>query len=138
MKKLLGSLLVACTLFAAPVLAEDAAPGTRVTVTSGSELPDPEALVKALEQPGGRHEVRVRVKHEGDQRTLTLELWGNSVAADQVEATLRDKFPPLASAQISVEAINEPAPAIDENEAPKKGHRVIIKKEIRETDDAGQ
>ena len=135
MKKLLGSLAVLGALFAAPVHADAPAQGTKVTVVSQQNVPEAEALVKALEQPGGEHEVRVQVRREGDRRTITLELWGNTIDQGQIEQVLRDKFSDLSSAQITVEAIDTPPPAIEGK--GKRGHRVIIRKEVREEDDSG-
>lgn len=126
--------LAVASLIALPAWAEPSAPppstAQHVTITlSNGDLPDPEAIVQALERPGGQHQVRVQVRKTADARALTLDLWGNSVEDAQVEPTLVDAFPVLRDASIAVSRIDAAPPKVEADQAGD-GEQVIIKKKI--------
>jgi hypothetical protein len=129
------SALAVSSVLSLPAWAEPPPPppatAQQVTITlSQGELPDPEALVQALERPGGRHEVRVRVRKTDQARELTLELWGNTGEDAQVERTLQDAFPALGSATIEVSRIDAAPPKVMDGERSGDGEKVIIKKQV--------
>lgn len=79
--------------------------GKRIEVVSGGPLAHPvvEAAVAALQAGGRRFEVRVQGEPRGDGQVLTrIELFGETVALDEVAATLRRAVPALAGLPISV------------------------------------
>ena len=109
-------------------------PAQRITITLATgRLPDAEAVVKTLERPGPRHEVRVKVQKAKTGQSMQIELWGNSAPASDVDSLLRAKFPALGSASIDVAPLGDPPPAI-EGEKAGHGRKVIVKKKVIHTD----
>ena len=79
--------------------------GKRIELESGAPLDREvvEAAVAALQAGGRRYEVRVQGAPRGDGQVVTrLELFGETVALEAVEATLRGAVPALAGLAITV------------------------------------
>ncbi len=82
--------------------------GKRIELVSGAPLDRAvvEAAVDALQTGGRRYEVRVQGAPRGDGQVVTrLELFGETVALEAVEATLRGAVPALARLAITVAPI---------------------------------
>jgi len=85
--------------------------GKSVQITTPSGVlseQDVEPLVQAIS--GGEDnlqvEARMKARPAANTSTLELELWGNTFPLTSVERTLREKFPRLATAQITVQALS--------------------------------
>jgi hypothetical protein len=80
-----------------------------INFTDGTRLSqeDLRAMVQTLTQGQGpiKVELQVRIEPEQNNNSFTISLWGDTVALDSIERTLRDAFPQLATAQIRVQPV---------------------------------
>lgn len=87
--------------------------GKRIEVVSDAPLGPPavRALVDAFQAGGRRFEVRVQVhQREVGPAVTTVDLFGDTVALADVEATARRAVPALAGKQVTVTAIERQVP----------------------------
>ncbi len=105
---LAGGLLLACGAASQAPAEFSTEVGKRVEIRTAAPLP-PEVVrqaVRAVEGTGRELKVQVRVRPEADGRASTrIDLWGETLAAGDLEAALRRAAPALAEAEIRVSAL---------------------------------
>ncbi len=132
--------LLSLSLLALPAAAAEDAGGEAGTLVSvkmpaGGELPDPQEVVESLLAKGGKHVVKVERRKDDAQDAMSVKIWGPMVPASEVQGTLREAFPVLASADIQVSSV--PAsekPKVEEGRDGERRVKKIIKKDVRETE----
>lgn len=129
-RELKAVVVVLATFGAAAALGED---GTRVEIRSASTLElEAHKLVEAITTvDGAKKQLKVMRKKTPDGDQITLDVWGGTAPASEIPALLRESFPQLAGATITVSV----APAAEQ---PNEGDlptgegtvrkRVIIEK----------
>lgn len=125
----------AALLLLAPLAARADDSGTRVTIrpAAGTALPDPEKIVSQLTTVTGDHEVRVSARRSPTGEELTIDLWGQTLDANDIAPTLKQAFPVLASAEITVGAADpkdKPKPDPELEREARSGAKVKVIRKV--------
>lgn len=127
-KAALRAALVIGALGAPAAMAED---GVRVEIRlpTQTEL-EAQKVVESLVTLGGEKQVKVTRQKSTDGDRMTLDLWGGTVPQTEIPSTLKQAFPALATATITVSTLPESERPALEREGDGTRKRIIIRKQV--------